>query len=398
MEPVYLLFIVMFGACAGSFLNVVIYRLPRGQSIVFPGSHCPSCGRAIRWYDNIPLLSWLVLKGRCRRCGCAISPRYLIVEAVTAALAGGLYVCYYWLRIRDGVGAFSDSWPTFVAHGCLLAGLLVCAIIDIEHWVVPLEACWTVSVIGLAAAAFYPPSAEMLPRVTPAAGAAALGALVGLGVALVLQRVGLLRQSFIDADDKPVMQRGSRGAEKITAVAVTKDHGVRPRLEVLRELLFLAPAIALGAGAYLLVSGIAPVGEAWESLSRAGRPAGGPFAGVQLAARFSACQAALVGYVVGGAWIWGIRILGTLGFGKEAMGLGDVHILAAVGAVCGWITPSLVFFLAPVFALLWALYLFAARRQRELPYGPWLAAAALAVMLFYDGLVELIGPYLAIHG
>jgi len=398
VEPVYLLFIVMFGACAGSFLNVVIHRLPRGQSLVFPGSHCPSSTRAIRWYDIIPLLRWVVLKGRCRRCGCAISPRYLIVEAVTAALAGGLYVCYYWLRIRDGVGAFSNSWPTFIAHGCLLAGLLVCAIIDIEHWVVPLEACWTVSVIGLAAAAFRPPSVEMLPRVSPAAGAAALGALAGLGAALILQRVGLLRQSFIDADDKPVTQRGSQGSEKITAVAVTKDHGVSPRLEVLRELLFLAPAIALGAGAYLLVAGIPAIGEAWKGFCSGGAPGGGPFAGVRLAARFSAFQAALVGYVAGGAWIWGIRILGTLGFGREAMGLGDVHILAAVGAVCGWITPSLVFFLAPVFALLWALYLFAARRQRELPYGPWLAVAALVVMLFYDGLVELIAPYFAIRG
>ena len=106
----------------------------------------------------------------------------------------------------------------------------------------------------------------------------------------------------------------------------------------------------------------------------------------------------MVGYLIGGAWIWGMRIFGTLGFGKEAMGLGDVHILAAVGAVCGWITPSLVFFAAPMIALLWAMHLLASGRQRELPYGPWLAVASLVVILFYDGIMKLLAPSLAVFG
>ena len=79
-----------------------------------------------------------------------------------------------------------------------------------------------------------------------------------------------------------------------------------------------------------------------------------------------------------------MRIFGTLAFGKEAMGLGDVHILAAVGAVTGWVIPSLAFFLAPLFGLLWAFFLLIRKGQRELPYGPWLSAGTAAAMIFHD--------------
>ena len=68
MDAVWIVFLLATGACVGSFLNVVIYRLPRGESIVSPPSHCPNCGRGIRWYDNIPLMSWLLLRGQCRFC------------------------------------------------------------------------------------------------------------------------------------------------------------------------------------------------------------------------------------------------------------------------------------------------------------------------------------------
>ncbi|MEI2717747.1 MAG: prepilin peptidase [Candidatus Nanopelagicales bacterium] len=83
---------LVFGLVIGSFLNVVIWRVPRGESIVTPGSGCPSCGHEIRAYDNIPLLSWLILRGRCRDCGEPISPRYPIVELTT----GLLFVLMTW--------------------------------------------------------------------------------------------------------------------------------------------------------------------------------------------------------------------------------------------------------------------------------------------------------------
>ena len=79
------LWVTLLGAVVGSFLNVVIYRLPLGENLSYPGSHCPKCGHAIRWFDNIPLLGWLSLKGKCRDCQTAISARYPIVEGVVMA-------------------------------------------------------------------------------------------------------------------------------------------------------------------------------------------------------------------------------------------------------------------------------------------------------------------------
>jgi leader peptidase (prepilin peptidase)/N-methyltransferase len=82
------LFVFVIGANIGSFLNVVVHRLPRGESVVLGGSHCPACGAAIRWRDNVPVLGWLLLRGRCRDCGATISSRYPLVEAVTAMMVG----------------------------------------------------------------------------------------------------------------------------------------------------------------------------------------------------------------------------------------------------------------------------------------------------------------------
>jgi leader peptidase (prepilin peptidase)/N-methyltransferase len=152
--------------------------------------------------------------------------------------------------------------------------------------------------------------------------------------------------------------------------------------------LFLAPAIILAVAAWLLVTRVGPVHRAWFELNDPATTAWAP--------HLRAALAALLGYFVGGLWIWAFRILGTLGFGREAMGLGDVHILAAVGAVCGWVVPSITFFMAAFLALAWAMTVFVTRKQRELPYGPWLAAGALVAVLCYDYLLKLLDPYVEV--
>jgi leader peptidase (prepilin peptidase)/N-methyltransferase len=112
------------GLLVGSFLNVVIWRVPRKESVVAPGSHCPGCDAPIAPRDNVPLLSWLVLRGRCRHCQARISARYPLTELACAVLFGAL-------------GArFSDSWalPAFLLFG---AGLLAISVIDLEHYIIP---------------------------------------------------------------------------------------------------------------------------------------------------------------------------------------------------------------------------------------------------------------------
>ena len=384
MDVFWLVSFTLLGLCVGSFLNVVIWRLPRGESIVFPGSHCPGCGRAVRWHDNIPILSWLALGGRCRFCKGRISPRYLIVEALTGLLVGGLYACYYLLEVRSGVGTFNESWLMFLAHASLLCGLLVCSAVDIDHWIVPLEVCWFVSLLGIVAATIMPPSTDILPAVGPVVGAMGIAAMLGIGIGLLLLRWGILRPSFIDADDKAITAESDGDTPgRITSVAADGSGDVNPRREMVHEVLFLLPAILLGCGVWVLAHFVPAVHEALLKL--ADREVVGGFA-----KHLAGFEAALVGYLVGGGLIWAIRILGTLGFGKEAMGLGDAHLLAAVGAVTGYLTPTLTFFAAPVLGLVWALWLFTSRKQRELPYGPWLAVAAALILVFHDSSMSFL--------
>ncbi|MCE5326742.1 MAG: prepilin peptidase [Planctomycetaceae bacterium] len=399
VHVVVIIFLFALAACVGSFLNVVIYRLPRGESIVFPGSHCPNCGRAIKWYDNVPLASWLLLRGKCRFCKEPISPRYLMIEVLTAALVVGLYVCFYVLELRDipdhlirdlGYSPAdyrrylpAHTWPTFAAYAILLGGLLVCSAVDIESWIVPLEVCWFVSAAGVAIATIKPPLAPFMPPVHPMLGAMSVAALLGLILAIILQKRGLIQPSFVDAADVPAPAAG----QPRTAAAVTKSAGVNPRKEILREVLFLGPAIVFATVAWFIVAHVPAAKAWWSGLSDSG------ISGAAFAPRFSAFEAAIFGYLLGGAMVWGIRIFGTLAFGKEAMGLGDVHILAMVGAVCGWKVPLIAFFVAPVFGLAWAARLWLGRRQRELPYGPWLAMATFVVIIFYDWFMQLLEPY-----
>ncbi len=114
----------VFGAVVGSFLNVCIHRLPSGDSVVFPASHCPTCRHPIRPYDNIPVLSYLILHGRCRQCGSAISLRYPVVELLTGIAAAGAF------------SALGQSAHTLLLFAFLCA-LIVITFIDLDHQIIP---------------------------------------------------------------------------------------------------------------------------------------------------------------------------------------------------------------------------------------------------------------------
>jgi len=123
-SPIALLFATILGLCVGSFLNVVIARMPVGRSIAHPGSACPGCGTSIAWYDNLPVVSFALLGGRCRSCRGAISWRYPVVE-----LACGLLFALAYLRFDSGVA--------LLAALVLLAGLVAITAIDLDHQIIP---------------------------------------------------------------------------------------------------------------------------------------------------------------------------------------------------------------------------------------------------------------------
>jgi leader peptidase (prepilin peptidase)/N-methyltransferase len=134
----------MFGLLVGSFLNVCIYRLPLGRSVVFPPSACGSCQRPLRWFENIPVVSWLVLGGRCARCKARISPQYPIVELVTGVLFATTV-------------ALTPIGPLLAARLLFGAALIVLFAIDLEHQILPNVITLPGVVVGLAFALVAPP-------------------------------------------------------------------------------------------------------------------------------------------------------------------------------------------------------------------------------------------------
>jgi leader peptidase (prepilin peptidase)/N-methyltransferase len=147
MTATAIVLVTVFGALLGSFLNVVIHRLPRGESLITPGSHCPSCSASVKPYDNVPVLAWLWLRGRCRACRAAISPRYPLVEAATAALCAGVVL--------------SHSSAGAIALGLLTVLVLVpVALIDLEHHVIPNRITAPAAILALALGSALNPSGE----------------------------------------------------------------------------------------------------------------------------------------------------------------------------------------------------------------------------------------------
>lgn len=177
------IFALAWGACIGSFVNVCIYRIPADESIVAPRSHCTHCNRLIAWYDNIPLLSILLLRARCRQCGTRISPRYFVVELLVALL---------FLLVWREYGIT----PRTPVYWLFVAGLTVGTFIDFDHMIIPdritlggIGAGFLLS--GLIPALHATPQ-QPDPTVWAALGSSALGLLCGAGTLLLVAQIGKL--------------------------------------------------------------------------------------------------------------------------------------------------------------------------------------------------------------
>ena len=273
-------FIALLGACFGSFLSVCIYRIPREESIVRPRSHCPNCGRMIPWYWNIPVLSWLILRGRCRWCKTPISPRYLILELFTAAL--------FTLVWFQGFAGLTMPEPFFEAWIAYDAGI-----------VTP-----------------DPPFLGLVPLLD-----------FKLVYVFWLAIFGLLLGSFIDIEHYILPDRVTIGG------------------------------MIIG----LVVSPLVPELH-WTS------------------SWLTALIRSAIGLGVGFGTLWLVSVLGSLAFKKEAMGFGDVKLMGAIGAFLGWKAVLFTLFTSSLLGSIVGISLMALRKrelQGRIPYGPFLAAAAI---------------------
>jgi len=270
----------LLGAVTGSFLNVCIHRLPRGFLLHTPPSHCIFCNEPIRWYDNIPVLGYLLLGRRCRFCGIRISPRYALVEALT-----GLLFAYITWRLAGGETANDVRLGVYVA---LAAAMVAASFVDIEFRIIPDE----ISIPG----AFLAPVVSLL----------------------------------------------------------------WPHLHELREPVFV------------------------ESLARlvGATPAGSP--------RLCGLIASLVGMGVGAGVIWALGVVGRAIFRKEAMGFGDVKLMAFVGGFIGWKLALLGIVIGAFVGAILGLALLFRSRDTRLPFGPYLSIGCLIAMLHSGDIAALL--------
>ena len=244
------IFVFMIGAIVGSFLNVCIHRMPANKSIIFPPSHCPKCDKVLYWYDNIPILSYMMLLGRCRFCRERISIRYPIVELLTASVIVSLFTAF-------GAG----GCVKFYIYAAFASALIVAAFIDIDINEIP----DSISLGGLA-------SALALSAVFPA---------------------------LFDTD--------------LRIVSFTRS---------------------------------------------------------------------LTGALTGGAMIYSMGVFGKILFRKEAMGGGDVKLMAMIGSVLGWKLTLFTFFLAPVFGAAVGVFMKIRDGRDTIAYGPYLSLAAMIAVFF----------------
>lgn len=449
-----LLFVIAVGACVGSLINVLVYRMPRGLDVVVPTSRCPNCDHKLTWRENIPIFGWILLRGKCRFCKVKISPEYPIVEAIVAALFGGIWALWY--IVPDdaiwGLGTLAPewasngaamTWPATVVLLVLVGCLVAMTIIDARTSTIPLELTWVPALTALIlhtghAVWFHQkygnptyqfgldgiwgvPNGGGMRWVTApgevwtlATGGipgwkfigVGIGGIVGLGISNLMLKIGWLTRSFSDfdewyeshhkaedqkaestEDDAEVIEASSSVEQDESTQDSTDESGMEDwlmyphaRREMVKELAFLCPPVLLGLlGSWAMVKFVTTQYGPWTI----DPTTGDMYAPVNAPLWLVVLGGVLMGYLIAGGVVWAVRIGGSLAFGKEAMGLGDVHMMAAVGACLGWIDPTIAFFLAAFVGVAYAgiAMIFKNKLTKAMPYGPFLAIATMMVVL-----------------
>lgn len=333
----------VLGAIVGSFLNVCIHRLPLGQSVVTPPSACPQCGDRIPWFLNIPILSWLALRGRCRGCNTKISPRYLLVEALT----GGLFAAL-WITRGDLDAAWGSGVATLVL--CLMmAGFIVATFIDFEHFIIPDAITLggiAVGFLGSAAA----PTIQGAVSAPEGMKASVAGILVGGGMVYAVLRVGKALFGRKDYD----IPEGTRAVFGETDLRVGEeaipyeDIFYRDTDRVVAQARRVElPDRCFWDQRVCLTPTELKIGEEVFDPTQTGS--------MEIEAE-------------------------AITIPREAMGFGDVKFMAAIGAFLGWQATVFSLMLSSILGALVGVGAIVLRRQdwsARIPYGPYIAAAAV---------------------
>lgn len=326
-----------FGCIVGSFLNVCIYRMPLDLSVVSPPSHCPHCKYSIPFYLNIPLVTWLSLGGKCKNCGAPISPRYFIVELLT-----GLTFLGCWL-------AFGRQSPALALVYCLfLAGLIVATFIDFEHFIIPDEITLGGAVAGFVIS-FILPSLHNVHSNGQGMLQSAIGIAAGAGIVYAVLRGGKL-----------LFGRQKLKLPLETTIVFSETALCLPDKEIAYEELFYrkTDAIVFHARTVELVDrGYA---NATVRLSPSRLLIDKEEINPETVAHMEAVCSEIV-------------------LPREAMGLGDVKFMAAIGAFLGWEAVIFTLVVASMVGAVYGATMVALHKQQwsgRLYFGPFLAAAA----------------------
>ena len=332
----------LFGAIVGSFLNVCIYRLPLGQSIVSPPSHCPHCNYSIPWYLNIPLVTWVYLGGKCRNCGAPISIRYFLVELLTAITFLGCWLTF----------GRESAWLALV-YAVFLAGLITATFIDFEHFIIPDEITVGGTVVGFVCS-FLLPSLHSETLLSGSLRESVLGIVAGAGIIYGILRLGKLlfgRQKLMLPADTTV---------------IFTEHAVHlPQEEIPYEDLFYrqSDAITFHARTVELVD------RCYQDVQVRLTPASLRIGDEQLVPEEQPHMEAVSAEIL---------------LPREVMGLGDVKFMAAIGAFLGWKGVVFSLMLSSMIGSVVGVTLIVLHKREwssRLPYGPYIALAA-AIWVF----------------
>lgn len=423
------------GASIGSFLNVIIYRLPSGLSIITPPSFCPQCRNPIKWYDNIPILSYILLLGRCRYCSSVISPRYATVELTSALLFVSLYDAAYIGNTHSWFSSPYGDISLFVSHLVLLSVLLATSVMDIEYYFIDIRLVMPLYLAG--PAGFMLLSEGKIDKICnlPVKGAALVSSLFVGTIAVLLY---ILRprndnekeNTNDDGKENPAKTSGENlliyylllllyiavGISLVISAALDCFITSYTRSELYIVIIFIATLVSLlpqresdkeiedfiesttesarktalkEIRVLVLLSIAFAIGFAVPYLIK---PLDGILTKIAAAPRIKAITFSLYSLYISALFGWSVRIVFSLLFGKEAMGIGDIYILAGIGAIAGYMVAIVGFFIGSIIGLLGILLLIVWKRYRAVSYIPWIAIGTFICLLFYRPIINYILP------